>query len=98
MARLGFAAENCHSMQHASVLEVVREVERRLGGAGGEPGLPAQLVKALAEWFPIHATMMDAALAMTMAERGFDPETGALAHPPAPEAAAITGCGGASCS
>jgi hypothetical protein len=41
--------------------------------------------------------MRDAALAMTMAERGFDPETGSLAQPPAPDAVAITGCGGASC-
>lgn len=96
MARLGFARENCHSMQHESVLQVLREVVRRHGLAA-DAALVGHLVTALAEWFPVHATMMDAALAMTMAERGFDPESGELLQPPAADAAAITGCGGSRC-
>lgn len=94
MARLGFANENCHSMQHASVLQVLREVIRRHGVAA-DGALVGYLVAALAEWFPVHATMMDAALAMTMAERGFDPETGTLPEPLEATAASITGGGGA---
>ncbi|MBK9135666.1 MAG: hemerythrin [Betaproteobacteria bacterium] len=96
MGQLGFAAENCHAMQHQSVLQVLREVVRRHGLQADE-ALVRALVTALAEWFPVHATMMDAALAMTMAERGFDAETGTLAEPLPAGAAAITGCGGGSC-
>lgn len=96
MEQLGFASENCHSMQHESVLQVLREVVRRHGQAADE-ALVGHLVAALAEWFPVHATMMDAALAMTMAERGFDAETGTLARPLAADAPAIAGCGGSAC-
>lgn len=96
MAQLGFAPEGCHSMQHDSVLQVLREVVRRHATAA-DPGLVGQLVAALGQWFPMHATMMDAALAMTMAERGFDPETGHLERPLPEGAAAITGCGSAAC-
>jgi len=96
MGQLGFAPENCHSMQHQSVLQVLREVARR-HALEPDAALVGHLVAALAEWFPVHATMMDAALAMTMEERGFDAETGTLRHPLAADAAAITGCGGGSC-
>ncbi len=96
MAALGFATENCHSMQHASVLQVLREVMRRHGQAA-DAALVRYLVAALAEWFPVHATMMDAALAMTMAERGFDPEAGTLLQPLAADAPAMTGCGSTTC-
>lgn len=96
MAQLGFAPENCHSMQHQSVLQVLREVIRR-HALEADAALVRSLVAALAEWFPVHATMMDAALAMTMEERGFDAETGTLREPLAADAVAITGCGGASC-
>ncbi len=93
MAALGFAPENCHSLQHGQVLELVREVGRRQAEATDNE-LAGRLVAALAEWFPIHAQMMDAALAMTMAERGYDPETGSAAVALAVDAAPITGCGG----
>lgn len=97
MACIGFAAENCHAFQHQQVLEVVREVQRRLAADAAEVELVDNLVPALAEWFPMHARSMDAALAQTMAERGFDPDTGACANPAAAEAPAITGCGSGSC-
>jgi hemerythrin-like metal-binding protein len=100
MKQLGFAAENCHSMQHQTVLQVVREVARRhaeAADADEAAPLVAQMVGALAQWFPIHASMMDAALAMTMAERGFDVETGCCANALPEEAAAFTGCGAKGC-
>ena len=95
MARIGFAQQNCHGFQHQNVLEVVREVQRRLR-ADGDRAFVRELVPGLAQWFPMHAQTMDAALAQTMAERGFDPETGEVERPI--EAEPITGCGGASCS
>jgi hemerythrin-like metal-binding protein len=96
MAQIGFAPQNCHTFQHASVLELLREVRRRLQEEGDVATVRA-LVPGLVEWFPVHAQSMDAALAMTMQERGFDPDTGALAHPIPADAEVITGCGGASC-
>jgi hemerythrin len=98
MARLGFEPDSCHPLQHRQVLEVVREVQRRLG-AEGEAALDYvdNLVPALAEWFPMHARSMDAALAQVMAERGFDPDTGVLVRPPEAGAVPISGCGSGSC-
>ncbi len=96
MAALGFAAQNCHALQHQGVLNVLREVQR-LHAAEADMALVQRLADELGAWFPQHAQMMDAALAETMAARGYDPETGAMAHPPAPEAAAITGCGSRAC-
>jgi hemerythrin len=97
MASLGFSAQNCHAFQHAHVLQVLREVNG-LWRSEGDLNLVRQLVGELAKWFPAHAQSMDAALAQTMAEQGFDPDTGMLARPPAADAAPITGCGSASCA
>jgi hemerythrin len=97
MAALGFAPENCHTLQHAAVLSVLREVQRLHADSPGAPQV-RRLVAELTPWFTAHAQMMDAALAQTMVERGYDPETGEIANPPAPEAELITGCGGATCS
>ena len=44
-----------------------------------------------------HADTMDAALAMHLQRVGFDPASGALAHPGALPADPIHGCGGATC-
>lgn len=96
MADCGFDAENCHSRQHAMVLKVMADVETLARDAGEMQPL-ARIVAELAEWFPQHAQMMDAALAEQMAQRGYDPLTRQQAHP-APEAAPITGCGSQSCS
>ena len=97
MADIGFAPENCHTFQHAHVLQVLREVRRVLAD-DGDTGLVRTLVDELARWFVGHAQMMDAALADLMLERGYDPDTGRMHNPPAPEGQAITGCGGSSCS
>jgi hemerythrin-like metal-binding protein len=97
MAALGFAPENCHTFQHAHVLQVLREVAR-LHRDEGDVALVRQLVGELAKWFPVHAQMMDAPLADMMAERGFDPDTGTLARPLVTATAPITGCGDTGCS
>ena len=97
MADIGFAPENCHSMQHGQVLHVLREVRARADDADLR-SLVGVLVEELGRWFVAHAQMMDAALAQLMVERGYDPETGRLLNPQAPEHQPITGCGGSSCS
>ena len=97
MASLGFAPQNCHGLQHAQVLRALREVAQ-LQGRPEQAEVLHLILRELAAWFPAHASMMDAALAEVMAERGFDPETGRVGLPRAPEAALITGCGGATCS
>jgi hemerythrin-like metal-binding protein len=92
MARLGFAGETCHHLQHRTVLEVVDEVQRRLAAEGDalDPEILPRLVQALAQWFPAHALMLDAALAETMTKRGLDPDADA---PPVGAAAVGSGCG-----
>lgn len=97
MAAIGFAAENCHTFQHAHVLKVLREVQQ-IVQRDGDGQVVRQIVDELAQWFTGHAQSMDAALAQTMIERGYDPDSGTLRHPIAADAAPITGCGGASCS
>jgi hemerythrin len=64
MQRLGFEPENCHSRQHQMVPDLLREVEQR--ALGGETDALPRLVPALAEWFPQHAEMMDAALVFSL--------------------------------
>jgi hemerythrin len=81
MAALGFEPGTCHDTQHRQVLEVVHEVQRRVAADAANLALITNLVPALAEWFPIHAQTMDAALVQVMAERGFDPEAEAAASP-----------------
>lgn len=97
MAALGFADTNCHASQHASVLQVMREAARR-HAERPDLELLKVLVAALDEWFGIHARSMDAGLAATMAEQGFDPVTGRHAHVPRDGTAPITGCGSPACA
>jgi hemerythrin-like metal-binding protein len=103
MADIGFAAQNCHSLQHAQVLKVLAEVPRVLAEKKGEDAdreLARVLSEELGKWFVVHAQTMDAALAELMLERGDDPETGRLLQPQPAESEQplITGCGGARCS
>lgn len=94
MAATGFVPDNCHSFQHAAVLQVMRSV---LGQArAGDFGPLRQAVGELAQWFPGHAQAMDAALAAHMRQVGFNPATGCC-NAPLPEAA-ISSCGSASCA
>lgn len=97
MADIGFAPQNCHSMQHAQVLKVLADVQRVLAD-GGDATVIGVLVEELGKWFVAHAQMMDAALAQVMVERGYDPDTGRVLNPVAADAQPITGCGGSSCN
>jgi hemerythrin len=97
MADIGFAAQNCHSMQHGQVLHVLREVQARQG-QDDHGSLVGVLVEELGRWFVAHAQTMDAALAELMIERGYDPDSGCMLNPPASRPQPITGCGGSSCS
>jgi hemerythrin-like metal-binding protein len=97
MQQLGFAAGNCHAFQHAHVLQVLREV-LRIQREEGNLDTVRHLVTELAKWFPVHAQTMDAGLAMTMAEQGFDTETGQLERAPAAHAQQLTSCGSAVCT
>lgn len=87
MQALGFDKDNCHALQHASVLSVLREAQRWVARGDLSP-LPL-LVQELAAWFPLHAQTMDAALAQAMDERGLDTHTLTTARAGLPEAARV---------
>jgi hemerythrin len=89
MASIGFQPENCHARQHAQVLQLLHEVERRVRDEG-QAALVPQLVPALVEWFVPHAQNMDGGLAQVMRLTGFDPATGTMTNPPQPASAVTT--------
>ena len=101
MAANGFAAENCHASQHAQVLALMREVDRHARELDDLEPMHV-LLPELAKWFVQHAQMMDAALAWTMKERGYDPARGGFADPATAAALAtaepISGCGSGACA
>ncbi|MDP1657607.1 MAG: hemerythrin domain-containing protein [Hylemonella sp.] len=70
MTACGIPPDFCHFGQHNSVLQVMREVERR--ALLGEMALIENMLEALVEWFPQHAQSMDAGLVSYLAEKGFD--------------------------
>lgn len=82
MAALGFAPQNCHSVQHTQVLAVLQDV-RRQHVAEGKTDLIGRLLPELMQWFEHHAQAADAGLAGYMEEVGFDTVTGEMARPPA---------------
>lgn len=88
-----FSSSNCHSLQHKVVLQVMREGANK--AAAGELAVIRSMAGELGSWFVHHAQTMDAALALHLRSAGFDPATGALAHPEALPEQVITGCGGA---
>lgn len=56
-----FPMADCHAREHLSVIEVVDEVVRRLDAGDAAP--LARLAPAMLEWFAVHASSMDTALA-----------------------------------
>ena len=72
MDALEFPPRGCHRGEHEKILETAREVRKRV--ADGDVRLGRMLAEALAEWFPQHATSMDAILALYMNETGYRPE------------------------
>ena len=93
MAATRFASGNCHTTQHKVVLQVMRE-----GIVRAEQGdlQPIRIMTGeLAQWFPQHAQMMDASLALHLRRVGFDPATGVVHAPEALPGDLIQGCGSA---
>lgn len=92
MLACGIQPDFCHFGQHASVLQVMQEVERR--ALNGETEYIGSMIEALVEWFPSHANSMDASLVSYLQEKGYDTatETFKAGAPVAAEAAAPS-CG-----
>lgn len=58
MREAGFPAIACHEREHAEVLAVVQEVQRRF--AAGDDEIAPRLAAELPRWFEQHAGSMDA--------------------------------------
>ena len=91
----GVQSDFFHFSQHGSVLEVMKEVERR--ALAGDIDLIAKMLEALVEWFPMHASSMDAGLVTFLNEKGFDTATETFKEgysaPALAEGAQSLGCG-----
>lgn len=74
-----FPPRGCHAREHAGVLEVVREVRERV--VNGEPQYGRTLAEALAEWFQVHASSMDAMLALFIENPKIFEDAGGCASP-----------------
>lgn len=99
MTACGIPSDFCHFGAHNSVLEVMREVERR--ALQGETAYIDSMLEALVEWFPQHAHSMDAGLVGYLAEKGFDTSTETFRDGATVNAAAVPSCGhepGESCA
>jgi hemerythrin len=96
MLATGFTADNCHTMQHQSILETLQAVEAHY--LQGDQDIISRMADAMAEWFPMHAQSMDAGLAQHMKAVGFDTQTETLADPGKVRPATMSGCGSVSCS
>jgi hemerythrin-like metal-binding protein len=64
MEEYQFPRAGCHRVEHRNVLEVAQEVRRRVVDGGAQ--YARTLAEALAEWFVVHASSMDAMLAIFM--------------------------------
>lgn len=79
MQATGFAPNNCHSSQHATVLQIMREGAEQ--GAGGNLAIVRQMAHELTVWLPHHIDAMDAGLAQHLSEVGYDTVTGHISKP-----------------
>ncbi len=79
MQATGFAPNNCHSSQHATVLQIMREGAEK--GAEGNLGIVRQMAHELTVWLPHHIDAMDAGLAQHLNEVGYDTATGHISKP-----------------
>ena len=71
MAACEFPRTSCHLLQHASLLQVARDVRVRM--ANGETQLAPLLAAAVAAWFRDHVVFMDTMLAHYMEDVGYSP-------------------------
>lgn len=92
MSACGIPPDFCHFSQHSSVLEVMKEVERR--AVAGETALIASMIEALVEWFPMHANSMDAGLVSYLQEKGFDTASESFKEGAGAAVAALPSCSG----
>ncbi len=81
MLATGMDDDNCHSTEHATILETMREVERR--AIEGDLSFIPVMNQALAEWFPGHAKTKDVGLTSYLQEIGFDTRAEQLTQPDA---------------
>lgn len=93
----GFAAENCHSLQHTQVLGVLQEVRKRIVEQG-QVQLLGELLPGLIQWFDGHARAADAGLAAVIAEAEQARAQAAAEGRTCEPVAAMAGCGSLSCS
>lgn len=91
MLACGIQPDFCHFGQHASVLQVMQEVERR--ALNGEMEYIGSMIEALVEWFPSHANSMDAGLVSYLQEKGYDTATETFKEGAAAGSAALPPCG-----
>ena len=70
MEASGFPPLHCHRGEHERVLEVLREVHRRV--LGGDASIMQSLLGELPLWFAHHAATMDAALASHIRQTGYE--------------------------
>jgi hemerythrin-like metal-binding protein len=91
MQATGFTASNCHSDQHAMVLETMQAVVTHY--LKGETDIINRMGEALGEWFAQHAVSMDAGLAQHLQSVGFDSASETLADPQALGNVTVSGCG-----
>lgn len=71
MRACDFPRTSCHLLQHASLLQVARDVRARI--ENGEFGLAPVLAAAIGVWFRDHVTFMDTMLANHMEDVGYTP-------------------------
>ena len=95
MLATGFAADNCHAGQHATILETMNAVLEH--SEKGDAGIINRMALALAEWFPQHTASMDAGLAQHLKNVGFASTTETLADPASVRPASMSGCGTVRC-
>ncbi len=91
MVATGMDDENCHSNDHAMILETMHEVEKR--ALAGDTSFIPVMNQALAEWFPEHAKTKDAGLTQYLKDVGFCTTTELLAHPETAPLNPHGGCG-----
>lgn len=90
MQDTGFAPGNCHSSQHAIVLNIMREGAEK--GAQGDLAMVRQMAYELTVWLPSHIDAMDAGLAMHLSNVGYDTRTGHISKPEALPESTVSSC------
>lgn len=67
MRESAYGSAGCHIDEHAAVLRSMEEV--RVALAAGQPQVVRAFARALADWFPQHASVMDMGLARWLVQR-----------------------------